>query len=607
MRSYQKDKNRYLQYDDDINNSNTNNENDACIINTTTAHKQIAKESTEAEERKLKHSDIIIETSKKKEKTIVRQINLLTKKIERSTLSDLNKERLLLDRRNEFIEELNEGIKTDYSLKTNSEPINRSKYNIVQRNDDYIKISMIASNVELKTVATQFYIGEKGLSCSLKTYGREYISFGRQQIDDQFKRPNDIMLFPTDPSISRSHMKVFYKKLFGDIKEYKEKEKILLEINMPIEFIVNILEYLKPKLSVELEDNETIYGTYIRVKPLTYHNFLINLYLVLDTLKSVKKNERIGISLKDYIITYLHSLSSIIPAINSMIHIIVSYLKSGMIEELKQELIHFISKYFPQHFLDSFSSEIRPHYALLRNNNTVLKEEYVYLTSPKNGLIVRFIGSFLEVIKKFNSKYNLMTNNSSSIIIILSFSQLFNEQRYDYESSLYTLTLGAKEIIFWINVTPTDTFLDHLYEYDSLLCIETNGDPCGIMNRQTSILFIQHKHNYHLHPTDKSCSFNLTKAFLLGRHMKKSHMINIESNILIYYSHIKNGTWMIADLTPFLYPQISALPDYFGLWKCSSLDKGYMNRFKRTRHEIGNKDQVRLSESVLKFEFNIEY
>lgn len=595
--------------ENDNGNGNCNSSNDTSFIS---LPNHISSIIDDTEKRISNHSDNSIKKKRKasKEVTMVRQINLLMRKIERSSLSECDNESnynlSLAHKQNEFLEELNEAIMNDISLTKITEPIIRSQYNIVQKHDNYIKISLIKSNVDLKTVACEFYIGENGLSCSQKTYGRDYISFGRQQIDDQYKRPNDIMLFPTDPSISRSHLKVFYKKTFSEINNYNEKEKILLKLNIPIEFIFNILEYLKPKLSVSIEDNETIYGTYIRVKPLTYERILINLYLVLDALKSIQKTERKGLCFEDILINYLCSLPPVMMStINSILNKIVTYLKLGMYEELELELKSINTKCFPELFLDSFSAEVKSHTSLLNDNNTVLKENMVFITSPKNGLIVQFIGNLVQLLNRINEDVKRI---QISVIKIFSHCQIFDEQQYDHESSLYKLIVQTNHQFFKVNsfISPIHDRWDFLFKYNALSCIETFGDPCGIMNRQTCLIFIQPKMACYSFTKDNSFSFNLTKGFLLGQHMKKSYLIEIESNIMIYYSPINKGSWMITDMTAFLNPFIYKSIDYFGLWICTSPDKELKNRFKRTQFDIGENDQVRLSESVLRFEFNIK-
>jgi len=93
-----------------------------------------------------------------------------------------------------------------------------------------INLQIIKSNVSLNSISTSFIITSDGLASSQRSKNNEYISIGRQQINDDGIRPNDIMLFPTDPSISRSHFKILYKSFFFEQNLFFEKLQILLNI-----------------------------------------------------------------------------------------------------------------------------------------------------------------------------------------------------------------------------------------------------------------------------------------------------------------------------------------------------------------------------------------
>jgi hypothetical protein len=93
-----------------------------------------------------------------------------------------------------------------------------------------IKLEITKSNVNLSSINTTFVIMKDGLATSQRSKANDYISIGRQQINDDGLRPNDIMLFPTDPSISRSHFKILYKSFFEAETLFMEKLQILLNL-----------------------------------------------------------------------------------------------------------------------------------------------------------------------------------------------------------------------------------------------------------------------------------------------------------------------------------------------------------------------------------------
>lgn len=249
---------------------------------------------------------------------------------------------------------------------------NSSNYSCIKNslaNKKTINLEIIKSNVSLNIINTKFVITKDGLISSQRSKDNSYISIGRQQINDDGIRPNDIMLFPTDPSISRSHFKIWYKNFFQEENSFFEKLEIflyMLERNrvLPMQntscstkaflpsFIANnnnnnndrnthnidnmgyigfmhscnhnsnnynnflsdffanckrphsnssyympeylqrinanhifdIFKYLIPAEQVAIEDNSTIFGTYVRVKAFSLENILNNIYLQYQTL-----------------------------------------------------------------------------------------------------------------------------------------------------------------------------------------------------------------------------------------------------------------------------------------------------------------------------------
>ena len=94
------------------------------------------------------------------------------------------------------------------------------------------------------------------------------------------------MLNPTDPSISRSHVKLYYKSFFKEIERYKENIYLILRKNkkskysfLSKEIFYGIILYLKKKINIKIEDKGTIYGTYVKINQINFKNIIINFYL----------------------------------------------------------------------------------------------------------------------------------------------------------------------------------------------------------------------------------------------------------------------------------------------------------------------------------------
>ena len=123
-------------------------------------------------------------------------------------------------------------------------------------------------NLTLKTDI----IGENGLNCSMKNHNRDVTTIGRQQINADMIRPNDIMLFPTDSSLSRCHLTIYHKIFFDELKKYKEDVDTTIRISrkskynyLPQQIWYGIIHFLRPKLCLEIQDQGTIYGSYVKI------------------------------------------------------------------------------------------------------------------------------------------------------------------------------------------------------------------------------------------------------------------------------------------------------------------------------------------------------
>jgi hypothetical protein len=162
---------------------------------------------------------------------------------------------------------------------------------LTQTNDPYIELKVLCTsdNVDLRCVQNTYIIGENGLDCSMKNHDRDVTTIGRQQINPDMVRPNDIMLFPSDSSLSRCHLTLYHKKFFEEINDYKKKVEITLRIgkkskysSLPVQIWFGIIHFLKPRLCLEIKDQGTIYGSYVKIDGLSVVNLLINTYILLS-------------------------------------------------------------------------------------------------------------------------------------------------------------------------------------------------------------------------------------------------------------------------------------------------------------------------------------
>ena len=71
---------------------------------------------------------------------------------------------------------------------------------LTKKTQPYVEIKVICTseNTDLRCVTNSYIIGEHGLNSSMKNHDRDVTTFGRQQINADMIRPNDIMLYTTD-------------------------------------------------------------------------------------------------------------------------------------------------------------------------------------------------------------------------------------------------------------------------------------------------------------------------------------------------------------------------------------------------------------------------
>ena len=124
-------------------------------------------------------------------------------------------------------------------------------------------LEILKSHVSLASIPTNFLVTPRGMIGSLRKNTKGDITIGRQQIIEKGCRPNDIMLNPTDPSVSRSHCAISYDKgLYRKRKVPKEFSSFLMVThlrigkyafgnNLPLVLLMHIYDFIKEKSPVD--------------------------------------------------------------------------------------------------------------------------------------------------------------------------------------------------------------------------------------------------------------------------------------------------------------------------------------------------------------------
>ena len=204
--------------------------------------------------------------SKKKEKSAKNRKNQNFDSEKEDDEKDINNGHLTTNKLlNEIIQSFNTFNYSDYELK---HYFDDNHLNLTLNSDPYIELKVLCTseNVDLRCVPNSYIIGENGLNCSMKNHNRDVTTIGRQQINQDMIRPNDIMLFPTDSSLSRCHLTIYHKAFFDEIKKYKIDVDTTIRISkksryscLPQQIWYGIIHFLTPRLCLEIQDQGTTY------------------------------------------------------------------------------------------------------------------------------------------------------------------------------------------------------------------------------------------------------------------------------------------------------------------------------------------------------------
>jgi hypothetical protein len=235
------------------------------------------------------------------------------------------------------------------------------------------------------------------------------------------------------------------------------------------------------------------------------------------------------------------------------------------------------------------------------------------LTSTHSGLIIENIGNLGQILQNIFIKYsnlqNAYQNNESFTQIsvsILSIGKICNSQKLEPNSKIYIANFSSV-----LELPSVNTFNNFLSER-AIEIIETEGDPCGIMNHVRIIILVDTL--FRFQDSCNAFSILFQRGFIFGKN--KYTYLNcplLDCNIFIYYS-IQAKCWAINEVSNlfngtgdnnnannnnFINEQ------YFGLYLCTSDDKGYDDRFKQKKYCVKQGDKIKISDTVLEVKFHI--
>ncbi len=528
---------------------------------------------------------------------------------------------------NEIIQSFNTYNYTEYEL---NHYFDDNHLNLTQKSDPYIELKVLrtSENVDLRCVPNSYIIGENGLNCSMKNHNRDVTTIGRQQINQDMIRPNDIMLFPTDSSLSRCHLTIYHKNFFDEIKKYKADVDTTIRISkrskyscLPQQIWYGIIHFLKPRLCLEIQDQGTIYGSYVKINEISVFNLLINAYILLsdsrgDLFSFFKRDFMYNINNK-----YNNNEIYNTPFINGNL----DQINSMPINHVLQKIFYELKKSSPMNICNNIKEYLNKNLNNILNNpygeefnyqtlfnqvNKVLNPNQFFLTSSHSGLIIENIGNLGQILHSIQLKYsnyqNMYQSNDSITQIsvsILSIGKICNCQKLDENSKIYTANFNS--VMDLPSINNFESFINER----AIELIETEGDPCGVMNHIRIIILVDTL--FRFKENSNAFSILFQRGFIFGKN-KYTFLDSplLDCNIFIFYS-IQAKCWAISEVSNLLNysgdnngNNIVNEQD-LGLYLCTSDDKGYDDRFKQKKYCVKQGDKIKISDTVLEVRFHI--
>ena len=587
-------------------------------------------ENSESYENFGKNSAFTSKKRKKNEKKQKNKKNSIINSENEDEETDLSNANLTTNKLlNEIIQSFTTFNYSDYELKNY---FNDNHLNLTLNTDPYIELKVLCTseNVDLRCVPNSYIIGEDGLNCSMKNHNRDVTTIGRQQINQDMIRPNDIMLFPTDSSLSRSHLTIYHKNFFEEIKKYKSDVDTTIRISkkskyscLPQQIWYGIIHFLKPRLCLEIQDQGTIYGSYVKINEMTIVNLLINTYILLsdsrgdlfsffknDYMYSLNNNNRFNNNMNNapFANGGMQQINSM--PINQVLRKIFFELNKSSSMKVCNNIKEYLNINLNNIINNPYGEEFN-YETLFNQVNKILKPNQFYLTSSHSGLIIDSIGILGQILQNIYFKFNNFQNSTDSIsqigVSILSIGKICESQKLEPNSKVYIANYSSTYELPSINA-----FNNFLNER-AIAIIETEGDPCGIMNHVKIVILVDT-----LFRSQDNCnafSILFQRGFIFGKNKYSClYCPLLDCNIFIYYS-IQAKCWAINEVSNILSNSSGENnsnsnnsfinEQYFGLYLCTSDDKGNEDRFKQKKYCVKQGDKIKISDTVLEVKFHI--
>ena len=587
-------------------------------------------ENSESYENFGKNSAFTSKKRKKNEKKQKNKKNSIINSENEDEETDLSNANLTTNKLlNEIIQSFTTFNYSDYELKNY---FNDNHLNLTLNTDPYIELKVLCTseNVDLRCVPNSYIIGEDGLNCSMKNHNRDVTTIGRQQINQDMIRPNDIMLFPTDSSLSRSHLTIYHKNFFEEIKKYKSDVDTTIRISkkskyscLPQQIWYGIIHFLKPRLCLEIQDQGTIYGSYVKINEMTIVNLLINTYILLsdsrgdlfsffknDYMYSLNNNNRFNNNMNNapFVNGGMQQINSM--PINQVLRKIFFELNKSSSMKVCNNIKEYLNINLNNIINNPYGEEFN-YETLFNQVNKILKPNQFYLTSSHSGLIIDSIGILGQILQNIYFKFNNFQNSTDSIsqigVSILSIGKICESQKLEPNSKVYIANYSSTYELPSINA-----FNNFLNER-AIAIIETEGDPCGIMNHVKIVILVDT-----LFRSQDNCnafSILFQRGFIFGKNKYSClYCPLLDCNIFIYYS-IQAKCWAINEVSNILSNSSGENnsnsnnsfinEQYFGLYLCTSDDKGNEDRFKQKKYCVKQGDKIKISDTVLEVKFHI--
>ena len=160
---------------------------------------------------------------------------------------------------------------------------------------------------------------------------------------------------------------------------------------------------------------------------------------------------------------------------------------------------------------------------------------------------------------------------------------------------------------------PSINSFENCLNENAIQLIETEGDPCGVMNHIRIIILVDTLFK----DVENSNAFSILfqRGFVLGKNKYTCLACPLfDCNAFISYS-IQAKCWAIHEVSNLLRHSSEnnnnnngnnfINEQYFGLYLCTSDDKGYDDRFKQKKYCVKQGDKIKISDTVLEVKFHI--